>query len=75
MLALVLYAFFIRRKYIYQHRVRAVVLLSIVWAFGDASLLDGKQLAPHFFYIHIHHNAGLVGRECQQRKHLLTTKL
>ena len=73
MLALVLYAFFIRRKYIYQHRVRAVVLLSIVGRLAMPSL-GNKQLARTFF-LSILIIMRLVGRECQRRKHLLTTKL
>ena len=72
MLALVLYAFFIRRKYIYQHRVRAVVLLSIVGRLAMPSL-GNKQLARTFFLSIL--IMRLVGRECQRRKHLLTTKL
>ena len=36
-----------RERYIQRHRVRAVVLLLTLWAFGDAST------CPHFFYVFI----------------------
>lgn len=38
-----------RERYIQRHRVRAVVLLLTLWAFGDAFESDNKQLVRTFF--------------------------
>ena len=62
MLALLLYTS-VRESVSIQHRVRAVVLLSSWWAFGDASFLGKKQQSPHFFILIL---LVFVGGKCKR---------
>ena len=62
-----------RRRYILQHRVRAVVLLSVLWAFGDAFplIINNQPALSLCIYVMMR---WLVGRKCRIGRILILTK-